>query len=120
VVNVATPSVRVLVPMDVDPLKKVTVPVGTPPWPETVAANVTLIPVPAVRAEEVSVVALAIGAAATVNEKDATAVTGVLSESATWMAKVKGPAAAGVPEMTPVEAASDNPGGRLPETTLQV
>jgi hypothetical protein len=102
--------------MDTDPFMKVTVPVGTPPSPETVAVKVTLIPVPAVSAEEVSVVALAAGV--TVREKEATTVAGVLSESATWMAKVEVPAAVGVPEMTPVAAASDSPAGRLPEITL--
>jgi hypothetical protein len=59
------------------------VPVGTPPLLETAAVNVTLIPVPTVRAEAESVVELATGAAVTVRVKEATAVTGVLSESAT-------------------------------------
>jgi hypothetical protein len=57
--------------------------VGTPPLPETVAVKVTLIPVPTVAEEEVSVVELATGAPITVREKEATAVAGGLSESAT-------------------------------------
>ena len=58
-------------------------PVGTPPLPETVAVNVTFIPVPTCGAEEVSVVELATGAPTMVSEKAAVAVAGVLCESAT-------------------------------------
>ena len=57
-------------------------PVGTPPLPEAVAVKVTLIPVPTVAEDEVSVVELATFAAI-VKEKEATAVAGMLSESAT-------------------------------------
>ena len=59
-------------------------------------------------------------AAATVTESEAIAVAGVPSASATWTEKVEVPAAAGVPEMTPVEDASDSLAGRLPDVTLHV
>ncbi len=52
------PLTRVAAPIAVDPLVKVTVPVGTPAVPETFAVKVTLEPVPAETAEAVSVVAL--------------------------------------------------------------
>ncbi len=58
-------------------------PAGTPPLPETVALNVTFMPVPTCGEDVLSVVALATGAPTTVNEKEAVAVAGGLSESAT-------------------------------------
>jgi hypothetical protein len=81
--------------------------------------KVTLIPVPTSAEDEVSTVELAAGAPTTVKEKEAIAVAGVLSESATCTAKVETPAAVGVPDITPV-GESDSPGGKAPEATLQV
>jgi hypothetical protein len=40
-------------------------------------------------------------------------------ESVAFAVKLNEPDAVGVPEITPEEAASDNPGGRLPELKLQ-
>jgi hypothetical protein len=53
--NVATPLVSVPAPMEVPPSKKVTVPVGVPPAPDTVAVNVTDCPKTDGFCDEVSV-----------------------------------------------------------------
>lgn len=60
-------------------------PVGTPPAPETVAVNVTVSPNPGDAVDAVSSVVLAtgMGGGATVKEKEAVVVAGVLSASAT-------------------------------------
>jgi hypothetical protein len=48
----------------------------------------------------------------------AVAVSGVLSESLTPMVKLDLAAVVGVPEITPVVAATESPAGKLPELTL--
>ena len=60
-------------------------------------------------------------AAAIVIAKSAVAETGVLSESVACTVKVVFPLAVGVPEMTPVDAFSCNPAGKLlPDASDQV
>jgi hypothetical protein len=121
VARFATPFASTLLPIKDVPFKKVTAPAGTPPAPETVAVKVTVIPVSTVAEEEVSVVVvLATGGGATVKERRAVAVAGVLSESATWTEKFERPVAVGIPEIIPVAGASERPGGRVPVAMLQV
>jgi len=59
------------------------------------------------------------GGEATVIDKPAVAVAGVGSESVTCTTKLLVPACVGVPVIAPVVAASDSPGGRVPEEMLQ-
>ena len=120
VVKVATPLVRVALPMAVEPLMKVTVPVGTPPAPVTVAVKVALPPGATESAEAVKTVELGVSAAVTTSDNVAVAVAGGFSGSATCTVKVEVPTAVGVPVIAPVAGASVNPGGRLPEVMLQV
>lgn len=83
VVTVAVPLVRVPVPSDVVPLKKVTVPVGTPDPEVTVAVIASLAPIAIEEEARLSVVV--VGIAVTVTES-AALVEGPLLESPTYCA----------------------------------
>ena len=48
------------------------------------------------------------------------AVCGGTDESVTWIPTLKDPVVVGVPVIAPVDAFSNRPGGKLPETTLHV
>jgi len=64
VVNEAAPAAKVAVPIAVPPSKNVTVPVGVPEAPVTVAVNVTACPTELGLTEDESVVEVVVGAGA--------------------------------------------------------